>query len=39
MLENADDGSTIATVLEVLNLHTPDKTKQSAVKKVRELFK
>ena len=38
LLENADDGSTIATVLEVLDLHTSDKTKQGAVKKVRELL-
>ncbi len=38
LLENNEDGSTIATVLEVPELKTIDKTKQGAVKKVRQLL-
>ena len=38
LLENADDGSTVATVLEVPNLQTTDTTKQGAVEKVKQLL-
>ncbi|MGK7896082.1 MAG: hypothetical protein AB4372_21335 [Xenococcus sp. (in: cyanobacteria)] len=38
LLENAEDGSTVATVLEVPNLQTSDKTKQGAVEKVKKLL-
>ncbi len=38
LLENADNGSTLATVLEVPDLQTIDKTKQGAIKKVRHLL-
>ncbi|MEM8720635.1 MAG: hypothetical protein AAGE84_15260 [Cyanobacteria bacterium P01_G01_bin.39] len=38
LLENMDDGFTLATVLEVPNLRTSDKTKQGAIQKVRELL-
>lgn len=38
LLENTDDGSTVATVLEVPHLQTKDRTKQGAVKKVRQLL-
>ena len=38
LVENADDGFTVATVLEVPDLQTRDKTKQGAVEKVRQLL-
>lgn len=38
LLESRDDGLTVATVLEVPNLQTTDKTKQGAIEKVRELL-
>ncbi len=38
MLESRDDGLTVATVLEVPNLRTTDKTKQGAIAKVRQLL-
>ena len=38
LLESQDDGLTVATVLEVPNLQTTDKTKQGAIQKVRELL-
>ncbi|NET55720.1 MAG: hypothetical protein F6K47_05970 [Symploca sp. SIO2E6] len=38
LLENRDDGLTVATVLEVPNLQTTDKTKQGAIEKVRQLL-
>ena len=38
MLENTDDGFTVATVLEAPSLQTKDGTKQGAVAKVRELL-
>jgi hypothetical protein len=38
LLESRDDGFTIATVLEVPNLQTTDKTKQGAIQKVRQLL-
>ncbi len=38
LLENQDDGFTIATVLEVPNVQSIDKTKQGAIEKVRELL-
>lgn len=38
LLESRDDGLTVATVLEVPNLQTTDKTKQGAIQKVRELL-
>ncbi|MEM7592741.1 MAG: hypothetical protein AAF383_14675 [Cyanobacteria bacterium P01_A01_bin.83] len=38
LLESRDDGFTVATVLEVPNLQTTDKTKQGAIEKVRELL-
>ena len=38
LLENAEDGSTVATVLEVPNLQTSDTTKQGAVEKVKKLL-
>ena len=33
-----DDGSTVATVIEAPTLQTTDKTKQGAVKKIRQLL-
>ena len=38
LLESRDDGLTVATVLEVPNLQTTDKTKQGAIQKVRALL-
>lgn len=38
LLENQDDGFTLATVLEVPNVQSIDKTKQGAIEKVRELL-
>lgn len=38
LLETADDGSTIATVLEVPNLQTSEATKQDAIVKVKRLL-
>jgi hypothetical protein len=38
LLESQDDGLTVATVLEVPNLQTTDKTKQGAIEKVRQLL-
>ena len=38
LLENRDDGFTVATVLKVPELQTMDKTKQGAVEKVRQLL-
>ncbi|NES21725.1 MAG: hypothetical protein F6K41_23055 [Symploca sp. SIO3E6] len=38
LLENRDDGLTVATVLEVPNLQATDKTKQGAIEKVRQLL-
>ena len=38
LLENTDNGLTVATVLEVPNLQTTDKTKQGAITKVRQLL-
>lgn len=38
LLENRDDGFTVATVLEVPNVQSIDKTKQGAIQKVRELL-
>ncbi len=38
LLESRDDGLTVATVLEVPNLQTTDKTKQGAIEKVRQLL-
>ena len=38
LLEDTDDGFTVATVLEVPNLQTRDKTKQGAIDKVRQLL-
>lgn len=38
LLENDEDGSTVATVLEVPELKTIDETKQGAIKKVRQLL-
>ena len=38
LLENTDDGSTIATVIEVPELKTKDKTKQGAIDKVSKLL-
>jgi hypothetical protein len=38
LLESRDDGFTVATVLEVPNLQTTDKTKQGAIQKVRQLL-
>ena len=38
LLESRDDGFTVATVLEVPNLKTTDKTKQGAIEKVRQLL-
>ena len=38
LLETADDGSTIATVLEVPNLQAPEATKQGAVAKAKRLL-
>ena len=38
LLENQDDGFTVATVLEVPNVQSIDKTKQGAIQKVRELL-
>ena len=38
LLEDTDDGFTVATVLEVPNLQTRDKTKQGAIAKVRQLL-
>lgn len=38
LVENADDGSTIATVLEVPNLQTSDTTRQGAVEKAKQLL-
>lgn len=38
LLESRDDGFTVATVLEVPNLQTTDKTKQGAIEKVRRLL-
>jgi hypothetical protein len=38
LIESQDDGFTIATVLEVPNLQTTDKTKQGAIEKVRQLL-
>jgi hypothetical protein len=38
LLESRDDGLTVATVLEVPNLQTTDKTKQGAIQKVRQLL-
>ena len=34
LLESQDDGFTVATVLEVPNLQSIDKTKQGAIEKV-----
>lgn len=38
LLEDTDNGFTSATVLEVPNLKTTDKTKQGAIKKVTQLL-
>lgn len=38
LIENTDDGFTVATVLEAPSLQTKDRTKQGAVAKVRELL-
>lgn len=38
LLEDADDGLTIATVLEVPSLQTTDKTKKGAIEKVTQLL-
>ena len=38
LLESRDDGLTVATVLEVPDLQTMDKTKQGAIEKVRKLL-
>ena len=38
LLERRDDGFTIATVLEVPQIQTTDKTKQGAIKKVQQLL-
>ena len=38
LLENTDSGLTVATVLEVPNLKTTDKTRQGAIIKVRQLL-
>ncbi len=38
LLETADDGSTIATVLEVPNLQASEATKQGAVAKAKQLL-
>lgn len=38
LLESQDDGFTVATVLEVPNLQSIDKTKQGAIEKVRQLL-
>ena len=38
LLESRDDGFTVATVLEVPNLQTTDKTKQGAIEKIRQLL-
>lgn len=38
LLENTDDGFTVATVLEVPKLQIKDRTKQGAVAKVRYLL-
>ena len=38
LLEDADNGLTIATVLEVPSLQTTDRTKQGAIKKVTQLL-
>ena len=38
LLESRDDGFTVATVLEVPNLQSIDKTKQGAIEKVRQLL-
>jgi hypothetical protein len=38
LLESRDDGLTVATVLEVPNLQTTDKTRQGAIAKVRQLL-
>ena len=38
LLEDTNDGSTLATVLEVPSLQTRDKTKQGAVKKIQQLL-
>ncbi len=38
LLEDMDDGFTVATVIEVPTLQTTDKTKQGAVKKIRQLL-
>lgn len=38
LLETADDGSTIATVLEVPNLQASEATKQGAVAKAKRLL-
>ncbi|MDJ0727943.1 MAG: hypothetical protein QNJ38_22815 [Prochloraceae cyanobacterium] len=39
LLESKDDGLTVATVLEVPDLQTTDKTKQGAIEKIRQLLK
>ena len=39
LLENTEDGFTLATVLEVPSLQTKDRTKQGAVAKVRDLLR
>ncbi len=38
LLESRSDGLTVATVLEVPNLQTTDRTKQGAIEKVRQLL-
>ncbi|HAC65028.1 MAG TPA: hypothetical protein DCF68_16230 [Cyanothece sp. UBA12306] len=38
LLESQDDGCTVATILEVPNLQSVDKTKQGAIEKVRQLL-
>lgn len=38
LLENTEEGFTVATVLEVPDLQTKDKTKQGAIEKVRHLL-
>ena len=39
LLENMDDGSTVATVLEFKDIQSIDKTKEGAIKKVQNLLK
>ena len=39
LVEDADNGLTMATVLEIPDIKTTDKTKQGAVEKIRQLLK